>query len=98
MRLETFLLRAIVVTAFVVAAAGGGAAQQGAVDLVIRDRVGAQPRLAIPNCLALTTDTETVAASETIAEVLGNDIDFEREFRLIPARYVCLGSDWPIAG
>ncbi len=80
----TFLLRAIVVTAFVVAAAGGGAAQQGAVDLVIRDRVGAQARLAIPNCLALTTDTETVAASETIAEVLGNDIDFEREFRLIP--------------
>lgn len=79
-----FLLSAVSAGCLALFAHDGRAAQQDAVDLVISDRVGVQPRLAVPNCLALTTDPATVSASETIAEVLWNDLDFEREFRLIP--------------
>ena len=54
------------------------------VDLIIGDRIGAQPRLATPDCLALTDDEETVDAASTIARVLFDDLEFEREFRLLP--------------
>ena len=54
------------------------------VDLIIGDRIGAQPRLAVPDCLALTNDPETADAASTIAEVLFDDLEFEREFRLLP--------------
>ena len=55
------------------------------VDLtIIGDRIGAQPRLAVPDCLALTNDPETVDAASTIAQVLFDDLEFEREFRLLP--------------
>jgi len=54
------------------------------VDLIIGDRIGAQPRLAVPDCLALTNDPETVDAAATIAQVLFDDLEFEREFRLLP--------------
>ncbi len=53
------------------------------VDLIIGDRIGAQPRLAVPDCLALTNDPETVDAASTIAQVLYDDLEFEREFRLL---------------
>ena len=53
------------------------------VDLIIGDRIGAQPRLAVPDCLALTNDPETVDAASTIAQVLFDDLEFEREFRLL---------------
>ena len=54
------------------------------VDLIIGDRIGAQPRLAVPDCLALTSDPETVDAASTIARVLFDDLEFEREFRMLP--------------
>jgi TolB protein len=51
--------------------------------------VGAPPRLAIPDFVALPgsgkpADSETTAAARTIARVLWDDLNFEREFALIP--------------
>jgi len=45
---------------------------------------GGVPRIAIPDFIALSTDAETVSVVKTIAQVLWNDLDFEREFALIP--------------
>ena len=59
------------------------ARQRSEVDLVIGERIGTQPRIAVPNCLALSGDAETTAAAQTIAEVLWDDLDFEREFRMV---------------
>ena len=53
------------------------------VDVIIGDRIGAQPRLAVPDCLALTGDQETRDAAATIAQVLFDDLEFEREFRML---------------
>ena len=53
------------------------------VDLVIGDRIGTQPRIAVPDCLALSGEAETAAIAKTIAEVLWDDLDFEREFRMV---------------
>ena len=53
------------------------------IDLIIGDRIGAQPRLAVPDCLALTSDQETLDAASTIAQVLFDDLEFEREFRVL---------------
>ena len=57
--------------------------QRSEVDLIIGDRIETQPRIAVPNCLALSGDAETTAAAQTIAEVLWDDLDFEREFRMV---------------
>ena len=57
--------------------------QRSEVDLRIGGRIGAQPRFAVPDCLALTSDQETVAAASTIAQVLWDDLEFEREFRMV---------------
>ncbi len=56
---------------------------RASVDLIIGDRIGAQPRLAVPDCLALTGDAETLDAASTIAQVLFDDLEFEREFRML---------------
>ena len=45
---------------------------------------GTPPRLAVPDFLALSSDRETQEVARTIAEVLWNDLDFEREFYMIP--------------
>ena len=42
------------------------------------------PQLAVPDFIALSPDAETQAAAKTIGEVLWDDIDFEREFYMIP--------------
>jgi TolB protein len=44
---------------------------------------GGVPKLAIAPFVALSQDAETVAAAKTIADVLFDDIDYEREFYLI---------------
>lgn len=59
------------------------AQQRSEVDLIIGDRIGTQPRIAVPDCLALTADEKTAAAAKTIAEVLWSDLEFEREFRMV---------------
>src|SRR5262245_13314799 len=45
---------------------------------------GATPRFAVPDFIALSKDAETIKAAKTIAEVLWNDLNFEREFALVP--------------
>jgi len=46
--------------------------------------IGAPPRFAVPDFVALSNDAETVDAAKTIARVLWDDLTFEREFAMIP--------------
>jgi TolB protein len=46
--------------------------------------IGAPPRLAVVPFLPLTPDLDTAAAAETITTVLFDDLQFEREFYMIP--------------
>lgn len=48
------------------------------------DQAGAAPRFAVPDFIALSRDAETVDAAQTIGRVLFDDLNFEREFALIP--------------
>ena len=57
--------------------------QLSEVDLFIGDRIGVQPRFAVPDCLSLSSDMKTNTAATTVAEVLWRDLEFEREFRMI---------------
>jgi TolB protein len=45
---------------------------------------GLPPRIAVPDFIPLSTDAETVAAAKTIAQVLFDDLNFEREFYMVP--------------
>ena len=45
---------------------------------------GTPPRLAVPDFIALSNDRETQDIARTIGEVLWNDLDYEREFYMIP--------------
>src|SRR5262249_20785934 len=48
------------------------------------DAGAAPPRLAVPDFLAGSSDSESTAVAKTIAEVLWDDLNFEREFSMIP--------------
>jgi TolB protein len=58
--------------------------QPSVVTLTISGEGGAAPRLAVPDFIPLSQDAETVAAAKTIGQVLYDDLNFEREFALIP--------------
>ena len=58
--------------------------QRDEVDLIIGERIGTPPSFAVPDCLTLTPDEATAEAARTIAQVLWDDLEFEREFRMIP--------------
>ena len=58
--------------------------QRSEVDLIIGDRIGSQPRFAVPDCLAPDGEPELIAAGRILAQVLWDDLDFEREFRMLP--------------
>jgi TolB-like protein len=58
--------------------------QSGEVIFTITGAPGLPPKYAVPDFLALTSDPETVAAAKTIGQVLWDDLNFEREFYLIP--------------
>jgi TolB protein len=45
---------------------------------------GTPPRLAVPDFLALSNDRETQEIARSIADVLWDDLNFEREFYMIP--------------
>jgi TolB protein len=45
---------------------------------------GTPPRFAVPDFIALSPDAETQAVAKTIGQVLWDDLNFEREFALIP--------------
>ena len=57
--------------------------QQSEIKVVIDGPPGLPPRIAVPDFLPLTNDAETVAAAKAIAEVLWDDLNFEREFYLV---------------
>ena len=58
--------------------------QPSEVQLVISGPTGGPPKYGVPEFLALSSDRETVEAARTIADVLFKDLEFEREFYLIP--------------
>ena len=53
-------------------------------EVIISGDPGTPPRLAVPDFIALSNDRETQEIARTIAEVLWNDLNYEREFYLIP--------------
>ena len=65
--------------------------QPSEINLIIGEQIGTPPRYAVPDFIALPSDAqssepdpETVEIARTISQVLFDDLDFEREFYLIP--------------
>ena len=58
--------------------------QPGEVRVTITGPPGLPPKITVPDFIALSGDAETVAASKTVGQVLWDDLNFEREFYLIP--------------
>jgi TolB protein len=58
--------------------------QQQEIQLSITGEPGAPPKYAVPDFIALSNDAETQAAAKTLGQVLWDDLDFEREFYMIP--------------
>src|SRR5689334_24350118 len=58
--------------------------QSDQIVLKITGAPGLPPKYAVPDFIPLTNDPETVAAAKTIGQVLWDDLNFEREFYLIP--------------
>jgi len=58
--------------------------QPTSVELRLTGESGTPPRMAVPDLLALSPDRETQEAARTISQVLWDDLNFEREFSLIP--------------
>jgi len=92
---RTFWTSLVAIPALLILATGAAPIaqqpQQGdIVTTIASDQVGQQPRLAVPDFLALpavgsaSADSETVEAAKSIAQVLTADFEFEREFSLIP--------------
>jgi TolB protein len=61
-----------------------GAQQPSGVVLTLTGEPGTPPRLAVPDLIALASDKETQEAARVIGQVLWDDINFEREFYMIP--------------
>lgn len=59
-------------------------AQQQELQLSITGSPGALPHFAVPDFIALSPDAETAAAAKTIGQVLWDDLNFEREYDLVP--------------
>ena len=57
--------------------------QQTELVVILEGPPGLPPKIAVPEFIALTNDAETAAAAKTIAQVLFDDLGFEREFYLI---------------
>ena len=57
---------------------------QTSVGIILTGDGGAQTRLAVPDLLALSGDRETTEAARTIGQVLWDDLNYEREFYMIP--------------
>jgi TolB protein len=58
--------------------------QPSEIGVVLTGDPGTPPRLAVPDFLALSNDKETQAIARTIAEVLWDDLNYEREFYMVP--------------
>ena len=60
--------------------------QQQEVSLSLDGSAGKGPRLGLPDFLLPAGDAELAGAAKTLADVLWNDLDFEREFLMIPRK------------
>ena len=82
----TFVFVASAVLA--VAAQNPPATQQPQQPSAIETRIGTDPgrppRLAIPEFIPLSKDADVLSAAKTIADVLFDDMAFEKEFYMIP--------------
>jgi TolB protein len=58
--------------------------QPSEITTTISGGPGAPTRVAVPDFIALSPDAETVSITKMIAQVLYDDLAFEREFSLIP--------------
>ena len=60
--------------------------QQSDVSLVIRNGgdPSLPPKIAVPSFIALTNDAETQAAAKIVGEVIWDDLEFEKEYYMIP--------------
>jgi TolB protein len=59
-------------------------AEEIGIRTAIRGEPGVPPHYAVPDFIALTSDKETTDAAKLIAQVLWDDLAFEREFDMIP--------------
>lgn len=62
-------------------------AAQQPTDIIVKitgATTGLPPKLAVPAFIALTGDAETAAAAKVVGEVLWDDLEFEKEFYMIP--------------
>ena len=60
------------------------AQQPKEITLTIVGPPGLPPKFAVPDFIALSNDAETLAAAKTMGQVLWDDLNYEREFYLIP--------------
>jgi TolB protein len=88
---RTFSIAATVAAALSVVGGQAPESQQPAApaaqtDLVLKisGSPGAPPHYAVPDFIPLTQDKETIEAARLIAQVLWDDLAFEREFDMIP--------------
>ena len=58
--------------------------QQNELVVTIMGPPGLPPKYAVPDFIALRNDAETLAAAKMFGQVLWEDLNFEREFYLIP--------------
>jgi TolB protein len=58
--------------------------QASEVVLTINGPPGRPPKYAVPDFIPLTDDPETLFAAKTLGQVLWEDLNFEREFYLLP--------------
>jgi TolB protein len=54
------------------------------ITTTITSEGGAVPRLAIPDFIAIGTESDVVAAAKTLGQVLWDDLNYEHEFAFIP--------------
>lgn len=58
--------------------------QPSEIGVTLRGDDGTPPRMAVPDFIVLGADAETQEMSQTIASVLWDDLNFEREFYMVP--------------
>lgn len=58
--------------------------QQSEVEVKLTNEGGSAPRLAVPDFISLAADRESQEIARAVGEVLWNDLNFEREFDMIP--------------
>lgn len=81
------VLGVMLIVALAVAVASGGPQQPQqptSLELRLTGDPGTPPRMAVPDLLALSSDKETQDAARVVAQVLWDDLNYEREFYMIP--------------